>query len=91
MPVTDIRKQKTQQELEIERIQSLTTSQVSDEDVAKLRTIRICRDNVVTITKEFEAVKERKKLAEEALELAVRDASTYHQNRQLALEFGAAV
>lgn len=81
-------RQKSRQELEIERLASLSAADLTTEDLAMLRRIRDCRASVLAVEAELEEVKERKKARVATFDQAVLDATMYFENRQLALKFG---
>lgn len=78
---------KSAQELEVERLQALDPESLTHEDLRKLKAIRTAREHVFNVKKELEAIKERVKLSEEALEEAVAAACDHSHARQLAMEF----
>jgi hypothetical protein len=81
-------RRKSAHELEIERLMALSGESLTNEDLSKLKRIRDCRASLAEIEAKLEEVKESKKARVAALEAAIFDASTYFDNRQLALGFG---
>lgn len=81
------KKRKSQQELEIERLTTLSPTELTSEDMRKLGRIRDCRSSLLEIERKLEEVKETRKLRQSELDLAILQASMHFDNRQLALKF----
>lgn len=80
-------RQKTNQELEVDRLMALTPADLNSEDLRVLRYLRDCRSSLLEAEAKLEEVKELRKLKVAALDDAVFKASMHFENRQLALRF----
>lgn len=86
--VEEKKRRKSEKELEIERLASLTPEALTSEDLRLLRNMRDARASLLEAEIEKDELKERLKLRKATLDKAIIDACNHFENRQLALGFG---
>ena len=79
---------KTPQEMEVERLMTLTPTELNGEDLRVIQRIHDARNSLLIVEEQLEELKEVRKLRQQTLDAAILSASKHFECRQLALNFG---